>query len=118
MSIGHPNIPVLIAGNAMERRLCLSAISRQESVASFNFAASSPSPILGPTAWITYLAGSLPALVMAQEPVGTGPLRRHPQVAFLLHRRTRLLRDGAGHSSSMGEPSNWRRSRSHPSSCR
>ncbi len=72
-------MPVEIAGKATDRHPRPAAISIARRCAE---ASSSGSPALpprhtGPTAWITYRAGSAPAPVATASPVGQPPMMRH-----------------------------------------
>ena len=49
---GNPNIPVEMAGNAIDVHFKSLATCRQEPTDEISFVISSPSPQTGPTAWI------------------------------------------------------------------
>jgi len=72
-SLGKPKMPVEIAGNAMDAKPNSSATHREPVTAAASFASSPPSPQTGPTAWITYFAGSAPPEVQAGREWETSP---------------------------------------------
>src|ERR1700752_841400 len=76
MSSGTAKMPLETAGNDTD---CQSRSSAQRNAASSacrSLSSSSPSPKRGPTAWITPLNGSFPAVVTTALPVGIGPRPR------------------------------------------
>ena len=72
--LGNPKMPELIAGIEIDLKFFWDASNKQFWIAFLNLKVSFPSPILGPTACITALHGSLPAVVMTAEPTGTNPI--------------------------------------------
>ena len=74
LSLGNPKIPELIAGIEILLNFISEASVKLLLTALLNFVSSSPSPILGPTVWITALHGNLPDVVITEEPTGTKPI--------------------------------------------
>ena len=83
-SFGKPNMPVEMAGIAMDDNFNSSATLSEPLIASASFLSSSPSPQTGPTAWIIYFAGSAPPEVQAGCACETSPCCLNPFVAFFL----------------------------------
>src|SRR3990170_2953494 len=73
-SLGKPNIPALIAGTEMLDRPFSIASFRTLFMARLNLSSSSPSPILGPTVWMTCRALSLPPVVITAVPTAANPI--------------------------------------------
>src|SRR6266513_2488752 len=76
MSSGTAKMPLETAGNDTDCQPRSSAQRNAASSACRSLSSSSPSPKRGPTAWITPLNGSFPAVVTTALPVGIGPRLR------------------------------------------
>src|SRR6266850_2260305 len=76
MSSGTAKMPLDTAGNDTDCQPRSSAQRNAASSACLSLSSSSPSPKRGPTAWITPLNGSFPAVVTTALPVGSGPRLR------------------------------------------
>src|SRR3989442_4017362 len=76
MSSGTAKMPLETAGNDTDCQPRSSAQRNAASSACRSLSSSLPSPKRGPTAWITPLNGSFPAVVTTALPVGIGPRLR------------------------------------------
>src|ERR1700694_4700518 len=73
MSSGTAKMPLETAGNDTDCQPRSSAQRNAAASACVSLSSSRPSPKRGPTAWITPLKGSFPAVVTTAPPVGSGP---------------------------------------------
>ena len=96
-------MPLDTAGKDTEDQPRSWAQAKADARARNSFASSSPSPWRGPTAWITPLKGSLPAVVTTAVPVGKRTLLFNQEIGFPLQRGPRGARNDARHPAAVRE---------------